>query len=160
MLPSPSTAMPMLGAPVVRTKLGAPEIAAVSCDAGWSQVGTPITAAIRYREAVELAALGLSPYAGSAFHGPPLVLAGVHAVGSMLRCAAAAIAAFTGEHTVSQGTPCRPFPHRKQPLCLLCSLWWGRREPRSWCRARTVTSAVRVLGLCKQFTAGDLGISN
>lgn len=49
-------------------------------------------------------ALGLSPYAGSAFHGPPLVLAGVHVVSSMLRCAAAAVAAVTERHAASQAS--------------------------------------------------------
>ncbi len=63
---------------------------------GPPQVGTPITAAIRYREAAALGALGLSPYAGSSFHGPPLALAGMHAAGGMLRTAAFALTAATG----------------------------------------------------------------
>ncbi len=48
-----------------------------------SQVGTPVTAAIRYREGAQLLALGLSPYA--AFHGPPLLLAGAQAVDALGR---------------------------------------------------------------------------
>lgn len=44
------------------------------------EVGTPITAAARYREALQLGWLGLSPYAGGVFHGPPLVLAAVQTV--------------------------------------------------------------------------------
>jgi GPI transamidase subunit PIG-U len=54
------------------------------------QVGTPVTAAIRYREGAQLAALGLSPYAGAAFHGPPLLLAGARLLD------AAAASAFPG----------------------------------------------------------------
>lgn len=50
-----------------------------------SQVGTPVTAAIRYREGAQLLALGLSPYAGAAFHGPPLLLAGAQAVDALGR---------------------------------------------------------------------------
>lgn len=48
------------------------------------QVGTPVTAAIRYREAAQLARLGLSPYAGAAFHGPPLLLTGAQLADSLL----------------------------------------------------------------------------
>lgn len=48
------------------------------------EVGTPVTAAIRYREAAQLARLGLSPYAGAAFHGPPLLLAGAQLADSLL----------------------------------------------------------------------------
>jgi GPI transamidase subunit PIG-U len=55
-----------------------------------AQVGTPVTAAIRYREGAQLAALGLSPYAGAAFHGPPLLLAGARLLD------AAAASAFPG----------------------------------------------------------------
>lgn len=50
-----------------------------------SQVGTPVTASIRYREGAQLLALGLSPYAGAAFHGPPLLLAGAQAVDALGR---------------------------------------------------------------------------
>ena len=48
------------------------------------QVGTPVTAAIRYREGVQLARLNLSPYAGAAFHGPPLPLMSLATVDSLL----------------------------------------------------------------------------
>ena len=54
------------------------------------QVGTPVTAAIRYREGAQLAALGLSPYNSAAFHGPPLLLAGARLLD------AAAASAFPG----------------------------------------------------------------
>lgn len=56
----------------------------LSCLHMRAQVGTPVTAAIRYREGAQLAGLGLSPYAGAAFHGPPLLLAGAQLLDSLI----------------------------------------------------------------------------
>lgn len=76
--------------PPDHTRSAGVDVSAADPAGSFVQVGTPVTAAIRYREGAQLAALGLSPYAGAAFHGPPLLLAGARLLD------AAAASAFPG----------------------------------------------------------------
>lgn len=73
------------------------------------EVSTPITAVGRYREALQLDLLGLSPYAGGVFHGPPLLLAAVQTIDWILKACFGYLALLAGMPPLGAGTALEPF---------------------------------------------------